>query len=203
MKFALPRGQKRFLIIVGVIFLLYQSYHVWTHRDITWRWKEEVQLADGSRVWVERVDVREVKGGGEPFKGLMRGSKITRIHIPDSLGDLVWESTLAPMILERGSPPARWVVIASPVWCEDHTRYGSPKPPYIQFEYIDGLWMPKQVDPKWYDRKSNLSMNEEQQAKHAGQSLTAEQVRKFNDRVYGIGKDYLAVDANYKSNCYR
>lgn len=202
MKFSLPRGQKWFLIIVSAIFLLYQGYHLWTHRDITWNWKEETQLADGSRIFIERDEVREVKPGGEPFRGLARGTKITRIHIPDSQGKIVWESKLAPMILERGVSPARWTVIASPTWCEDHYQYGSPKPPYIQFDYVNGQWEHKQVDPKWYGWKANLLMPEEQQAKYIGQSVTTEQIKRFNDPVYGIGKRYLSVDGNHKSNCY-
>lgn len=201
MKFVLPRGQKWFLIIVGAIFLLYQGYHLWTHRDITWNWKEETQLADGSRIWIERDEVREVKPGGEPFRGLARGTKITRIHIPDRQGKIVWESKLAPMILERGVPPAQWTVIASPTWCEDHYQYGSPKPPYIQFDYVNGQWEHKQVDPRWYGWKANLSMYEEHHA--GGQVLPAEQVRKFNDQVYQIAPRYLVVDGNHKSNCYR
>jgi hypothetical protein len=202
MKFVLPRGQKWFLIIAGVIFLTYQGYHLWAYRDITWNWKEEAQLADGSLIWIERDEVREVKPGGEPFKGLMRGTKITRIHIPDGQEKIIWESKLAPMILERGDPPVRWAVIASPVWCEEYYQYGSPKPPYIQFEYVNGQWGHKHVDPKWYGRQANLLMPEEQQAKHIGKSVTAEQVKKFNDPVYGIGKRYLSIDGNYKSNCY-
>lgn len=201
MKFVLPRGQKWFLIIAGAVFLLYQAYHLWNHRDITWIWKEETQLADGSRILIERDEVREVKPGGEPFRGLARGTKITRIHIPDSQGQVVWESKLAPMILERGDPPARWTVIASPTWCEDHYQYGSPQPPYIQFDYVNGQWQYQQVDPKWYGRKANLSMNEDQQA--LGLVLPAERVKKFNDQVHQIAPRYLAVDGNHKSNCYR
>lgn len=202
MKLSLPRGQKWFAVIVIAAFVLYVGNRLWTHRDITWNWKEEVQLADGTRLWVERVEVREVKGGGEPFTGIARGTKITQIRIPDNLGEVVWEATIAAMILERGVAPVRWMVIASPVFCEDHYRYGSPKPPYVQFDYVNGQWVHKQVDPKWYGRKANLLMSEEQMARHVGQSLTANQINKFNDPVYKISKRYLSVDGNYKSNCY-
>ncbi|HSP31873.1 MAG TPA: hypothetical protein VLO13_07695 [Halomonas sp.] len=200
MKLTLPRGQQWFAVIVIAIFVLYLGNRLWTHRDITWLWKEEVQLADGTRLWVERVEVREVKGGGEPFTGITRGTKTTQIRFPDNQGEVVWEATLAAMILERGEPPARWTVIASPVWCEEHYQYGSPKPPYIQFDYVNGQWTHKHVDPKWYGRKANLSMDEEQHA--TGKVLPVDQVRKFNDPVYKISKRYLSVDGNYKSNCY-
>lgn len=203
MKFVLPRRQKWFLIIVSAIVLLYQGYHHWTHRDITWNWKEETQLADGSRIFIERDEVREVKPGGEPFRGLARGTKTTRIHIPDSQGKIVWKSKLAPMILERGMSPARWTVIASPTWCEDHYQYGSPKPPYIQFDYVNGQWEHKQVDPRWYGWKANLLMPANQRAVHDSGALTAEQVKKFNDPVYKVFNDLLSVDRQAVLNCNR
>lgn len=203
MKFVIPPSQKRFLFIIGTIFLLYYGYSAWAYRDITWRWKEETLLEDGSRIWIDRVEVREAKGGGEPFTGILRGTKTTQIRIPDGQSEVVWESSLAAMIVERGDSPAKWVVIASPVWCDEHYKYGSPKPPYIQFDYVNGQWTYKPVDPKWYGRKANLLMSEEQQANHVGQSLTAEQIKKFNDPVYKVSKRYLFVDGNYKSNCYR
>ncbi len=200
MKVGTP-GQILFVKIVVPLLLLYYGYGLWAGRDITWRWQEETQLADGSRIQVKRVEVREVKGGGEPFRGPLRGTKITRIHIPDGQGEVVWESILAPMILERGAPPARWTVIASPVWCEDHYKYGSPRPPYIQFDYANGQWTHRPVDPRWYGTRSNLLMSAEQRMVHDGQSLTAEEIRKFNDPVYKVSKRYLVVDATKKSNC--
>jgi hypothetical protein len=203
MKFVLPRRQKWFLVIVGVIFLLYQGYHLWTHRDITWNWKEETQLADGSHIWIERDEVREVKGGGEPFSGLARGTKVTRIRIPDNQGKVVWESTLAPMILERGVPPVRWTVIAEPVQCGDHYKYGSPTPPYIEFDYANRHWIYKSVSPTWYGKRANLLIPDNQRAvSFDGRDMTAEQVKKFNDG-YGVAASFFVVKADEKSNCYR
>jgi hypothetical protein len=105
------------------------------------------------------------------------------------------------MVLERGEAPVRWVVIASPIFCEDHYRYGAPKPPYIQFDYVNGKWAHKHADLKWYGTKTNLLVAYGQQREHVGHSLTAEQVKKFNDPVYNVSKRYLSVDGNYKSNC--
>jgi len=205
MKFALPRGQQWFAVIVIAIFVLYLGNRLWSHRDITWNWQEEVQLADGSRVWVEREKIIEVRGGGEPFTS-SRGVKKNQIIISGELGDVVWNFPLAPMILERGETSGRWVVIASPLYCEDHYRYGSPKPPYIQFDYVNGQWAHKQVDPKWYGKRANLlgdyENTYEQQAKRVGRSFTAEQIRGFNERIYDAAKDQIVVDADYKSNCH-
>ncbi len=186
-----------------MILLVLYVVGLWFGRDITWRWKEEVQLADGSRIWVRRVEVREVKGGGEPFRGPLRGTKYTQIHIQDGQGEVVWEETLAPLILDHGAPPTRWTVIASPVWCEEHYQLGSPRPPYIQFDYMNGQWTHRHVDPIWYGRRANLLMPEKQQANHDGESVSAEEIKKFNNPVYGIGKDYLEVDPKYVSNCDR
>lgn len=180
---------------------MYVGYRQWVHRDITVRWKEEVLFSDGTRLWVNRERVIEIKPGGEPFQN-SRGPKKGRIIVPDELEKVVWDSSLEPMILERGIPPVRWLVIASPIFCEDHYQYGAPKPPYIQFEYVNGKWMHRYVDPKWYGKKSNLLMAYRQQQRQNGQSLTVGQINKYNDPVYGVAKNYLVVDANYKSNCY-
>lgn len=197
------KGQVRFVKIAIPLLMLYYAYGYWIGRDITWRWQEEILLSDGARISVRRVEVREIKGGGEPLRGAVHGTKITRIHIPDAVEEVVWESVLAPMILERGTPPALWTVIASPVWCEDHYNFGSPRPPYIQFDYANRQWSQRPVDPKWYGTRSNLLMPEEQIITHDGKSLTAKEIFKLNDPVYGISKRYLSVNGNEKSNCYR
>ena len=199
MKLALPRGQQWFAAIVIAIFVLYLGNRLWTHRDITVHWKEEVQLADGSRTWIGREKVT----GRRP--GIDRGVKADRIIIPGEKRDVVWEFPLSPMILEHGKAAGRWVVIATPGYCEEHYQYGSPKPPYIQFEYINGQWSHKHISPEWYGKRANLSSthepNYEQFAKRDGKSFTAEQVRVFIDQLYPA-KELIVVDANYKSNCY-
>lgn len=205
MKLALPRGRQWFAVIVIAVFVLYLGNRLWTHRDITWNWKEEVQLADGSRMWIERERITGLLGGGgEPFTS-SRGSKSSRIIIPDEQGDVVWESGLDPMILERGAASDRWVVIAMPRSCVDIFRLGSPKPPYIQFDYVNGKWTHKHADPKWYGKRGNLlgdsASTYEWQASYVGKSLTVDQIKKSNDQIYAAAKELIVVDANYKSNC--
>jgi len=205
MKLAHPRWQQWLAAIIIATVLVYLGNRLWTHRDITWNWKEEVQLADGSRVWIERERIIGTHGGGEPFTS-SRGPKSGRIIIPGKQGEVVWDFPLEPMVLERGVAPDRWVVIAIPRSCEDISKYGSPKPPYIQFDYINGKWTHKHVDSKWYDRRANLlgdySRTYERRADYVGKSLTADQVKKSNDRIYEITKEQIVVDANYKPNCY-
>ena len=204
MKLALPRGQQWFAVIVIAIFVLYLGNRLWTHRDITVHWKEEVQLADGSRTWIGREKVTEIKSGVEPFTN-PRGVKVQQVIIPGEKDDVVWEFPLRPMILERGDAADRWVMIAMATSCEDISRYGSTGLPYIQFAYARGQWSYRQADPKWYGKQANLSgvyeNTYEQFAKRVGKSFTAEQVRQFNNRIYAGGKALMIVDANYKTYC--
>lgn len=183
------------------ILLALAAYIGFVNRDITWEWEEDVKFFDEQRISIRRVEVRKTKGGGEPSRGQLRATKSTRVIIPDTEGEVVWESDIAPMILERGVPPIRWTMIASPVWCEEHYKYGSPQPPYIQFDYVDGKWINKHVDPRWYGKRANLLMSEEQRAAHDGKKVTAEQISKFNNPAYKVSQRYLAVDPNMKSNC--
>jgi len=175
----------------------------WLNRDITWRWKEDTLLVDGSQILIERIEVREIKSGGDPFRGTLRGTKITKIVIPDTAGEIVWESELLPMILERGDPPSKWMVIAGPLSCKDHYKYGSPRPPYIQFDLVDGQWLHKPVLQKWYGAHSNLLISEEQKSIHDGQLVTVEKIKKFNSPVYKIWPSDLIVESQKKSNCDR
>ena len=198
-----PLGFRNFVVALFVIVIsAYMGYRFWTTRDIAWRWEEEVQLADGGRIMVKRKQETEMKGGGEPFTN-PRGPKSGRITIMDGSNDVEWESALFPMIVERGLKPGQWVIIASPIFCQDHYKYGSPKPPYIQFEYTNGHWVNRHVDPKWYGRRSNLLMAYEKFEMFDGKSITAEEIRKFNNPVYKVPQRYLFVDAKRKSNCYR
>lgn len=193
------RGQKWFAVIVIAAFVLYLGNRLWTHRDIAVNWKEEVLLADGSRMWVERKKITGIR------PGINRGVKADQIVIPGEKGDVVWEFPLSPMILERGTEVGRWVVIASPSYCEEHYQYGSPKPPYIQFDYVNGQWSHKHVSPEWYGKRANLSSihepNYEQFSRREGKSFTARQIMEFLDRLYPA-KELIVVDGNYKSNCY-
>ena len=205
MKFALPRGKQWLTVIIIAIFVLYLGNRLWAHRDITLNWKEEVQLVDGSRVWIKRAKITEIKSGVEPFTN-PRGVRAEQIIIPGEKDDVVWEFPLSPMILERGETADRWVMIAMARNCEDITRYGSTGLPYIQFDYLRGQWIYKQADPKWYGKRANLSgvyeNTYEQLAKRVGKSFTAEQIRQFNYRIYAGGKALMVVDANYKTYCH-
>ncbi len=200
MKFVLPRGQQWFLVALVAIVAVYFGYRLWIHRDITVRWKEEVLLADGSSIWVERAKVTGMR------PGINRGIKADRIVIPGAQGDVIWEFPLRPMILERVKAVGHWVVIAEPQYCEEHYQYGSPKPPYIQFEYINGQWSHKHVSPKWYGKRANLSSiyepNYERFSGREGKSFTAEQINKINSRLYDAAKSLIVVDADYISNCH-
>lgn len=204
MKLSLPRGQKWFAVIVIAAFVLYLGNRLWTHRDIAVNWKEEVLLADGSRMWVERKKITGIKSGGEPFTN-PRGIKTEQVIIPGEKDDVVWAFPLRPMILERGESPSRWVMIAMAINCEDISRYGATKLPYIQFAYAEGQWSYRQAESKWYGKQANLSgvyeNTYEQLAKRVGKSFSAEQVKQFNDRIHAGGKALMVVDADYKTYC--
>lgn len=200
MKLSLPRGQQWFALVVIAAFVLYLGNRLWTHREIDVSWREEVQLADGSRIWVERKKITGMR------PGINRGIKADQIVIPGEGSDVIWEFPLAPMILERGTEIGRWVVIAIPIYCEEHYQYRSPMPPYIQFNYVNGEWSHKHVSPEWYGKRANLlgdfERSFEQFLKREGKAFTTKQIGQFNDRIFDAANEQIVVEANYKSNCY-
>ena len=194
------RPQIRFVAVVASLMAVYVPYRMWVNRDITWRWKDEVQLADGARVWIARTEVREILGGGEPFRGPSRTTKSARLELPGGSKPVVWEHRMEPMVVERGLSSVQWIVIATPIWCNEYREFGSPTPPYVQFEYVDGKWRHQAIAPRWYGKPSNLLMNDQQREAHDGGSITAEQIVKMN---YIVFKDLLSIEKSAKMNCDR
>jgi hypothetical protein len=183
---------------VAVATVVYLPYRMWSTRDITWHWKDEVQLADGSRVWVVRSEVREILGGGEPFSGPARTTKVARLELPGVSSSVVWEHRMEPLIVALGVNPVQWVVIAKPIWCNEYRDFGSPSPPYIQFEYADGKWGYQAVESRWYGKGTNLLVSTEQREAHDGVSVKAEKIPLFNYRIH---QSLQKIDLSAKMNC--
>ena len=192
------RPQIWFVAVVSALLAIYVSYRQWSGRDITWRWKDEVQLSDGTRLWVNRTDVREIIGGGEPFRGPSRSTKVARLELPGTAGPVTWAARMEPLIVERGISPVQWVVIATPIWCDEYKQHGSPTPPYVQFNYMDSAWTTAHVAPSWYGRRSNLLINDQEREARDGGQISAEQIEQVNYRVF---KDLLSIQKTAKMNC--
>ena len=110
-----------------------------------------------------------------------------------------WRGSVIPMVVSRGTPPVEWVVIGSAISCEQNKRYGNPRPDYVQFNYKNGHWTYRKVDPQFYQTISNLMVNPDRYILET--HIPVEDKAKFNKRSEGIGHRYLKVSQYSASGC--
>ena len=121
-------------------------------------WKEEVQLQDGTRIWVRRTVVgkahQDMMNG--PGRGEYRVSAY-RLEVIDSAGlppPPVWESKWENMIIDKDKDGI-WYVVVTPVNTKGWHDI-SPKYRYAQFKAVNGKWQQVDIDPTLDARTANL-----------------------------------------------
>lgn len=89
-------------------------------------WTEEVALADGSKIEIERRLTLEKTYYDLGQAGLK--PTFQWIRLPDGV---IFETkdALIPLHLERGSPPIRWPLLAAPVYCATFDSSIAPNRP--------------------------------------------------------------------------
>ena len=122
-------------------------------------WKEEVQLQDGTRIWVRRTVFgkahQDMMNG--PGRGEYRVSAY-RLEVIDSAGlppPPVWESKWFHISIDRDKE-GTWYVVVTPVNTKGWYDI-SPKYRYAQFKSKNGRWYQVDIDKNLDARNSNLS----------------------------------------------
>lgn len=155
-----------------------------------WRlsWREEVVLQDGSTVWVQRYKRMQRVYYEISHPGWQTRRNV--LTLPDGVR-FDSEDRLILMRLERGQPPVRWVLIASPVFCEEFNKYGRPKPDYIQFEYVHGQWRHRPLEPRLLGQPANLLLVA-RGIPPSGRVTEADR-RKWNSTSERVAYSYLVI----------
>ena len=186
------------LWIPTLLITLLTAWAMYSNRDRTYEWTEDVQLADGSVIQIKRKELVEVKGGELFKKGYWM--KEETVILPGKNGQkIVWRESTSPMVVLRGTPPIEWIVIGSTISCEQFKRYGSPRPAYTQFNYKNDKWTYHTVDPQFYGTISNLMVNEHRSNLETHIPVTDKD--KFNRLSEGIDTRYLKVSQYMISSC--
>jgi len=108
-------------------------------------WKEEVLLHDGSKIIVERSQIREGRhmiGQGPPIK-----EHTITFTPPGSNKVITWKDdftedvgrarfSLLALDILNGTP----YIAIQPTSCITYYKWGRPNPPYIFFKYVDQQW---------------------------------------------------------------
>ena len=118
-------------------------------------WREEVQLEDGTKIWVRRTVVGEAYtelGGISAYEVSNRTVEV--INAPGLGKPPVWSAKWRTLVLDRDKDGV-WYIVVSPVdregWANLHTKLL-----YAQFKAIDGQWRQVEIDPKLDARTANL-----------------------------------------------
>jgi hypothetical protein len=177
----------------GAALIVWVVFFWWTKRVA---WREDVILQDGSTVRIQRYKklVRVWYELSHPGWQTRRNA----LTLPDGVR-FDTEDRLTLMRLERGEPPVRWVLIASPLFCEEFTKYGRPKPDYIQFEYADGRWSHRAVQPRFLGQPANLLVNIRGVPKSG--LVTEAERQQWNSTAERIAHVYLVIDGSFFSVC--
>ena len=118
-------------------------------------WREEVQLEDGTKIWVRRTVVGEAYtelGGISAYEVSNRTVEV--INAPGLGKPPVWSAKWSLLVLDRDKDGV-WYIVVTPLdregWANLHTKLL-----YAQFKAIDGQWRQVEIDPKLDARTANL-----------------------------------------------
>jgi len=134
----------------GLVALLLGLLGACTHKSQSWT--EEVQLANGDVVRVERMHRYEMQGAwsGPQFEMPIE----TRLRI---VGDTAeWVGRLDPILLARDPSTGDFVLVGTTAVRQVWEEYGKRKLPYWSFRLRGDRWTPQQIEPWLFGMKSNL-----------------------------------------------
>ena len=118
-------------------------------------WREEVQLEDGTKIWVRRTVVGEAYtelGGISAYEVSNRTVEV--INAPGLGKPPVWSAKWRTLVLDRDKDGV-WYIVVTPQDAEGWTKL-EPKLLYAQFKAIDGQWRQVEIDPSLHARDANL-----------------------------------------------
>lgn len=125
------------------------------------QWEEEVQLASGEVLVVQRV-VKGVSPMGEvggPGGWDSEGMTVAVISPEHADNPPVWEGPFVPLLFDRDAQTGQWFMVATFYSCESWYALGKPKLPYTEYRLKEGRWQQQSLTPSLIGRKANMLTN--------------------------------------------
>jgi hypothetical protein len=120
------------------------------------QWTEDVRLEDGGTVQIERFvafDETNALGGGA-YNAVE--SKAT-LKFRGELASLpMWDFPRMALVLYRSSETRNWRLVTASTSCEVWRRDGKPRPPYWEYELIEGQWQEVPLSEESIGKRTNL-----------------------------------------------
>lgn len=118
-------------------------------------WREEVQLEDGTKIWVRRTVVGEAYTELGGYGEYQVSKEVLEVINAPGLGKPpVWSAKWSLLVLDRDKDGV-WYIVVTPLDAEGWTKL-EPKLLYAQFKAIDGQWRQVEIDPSLHARDANL-----------------------------------------------
>ena len=118
-------------------------------------WREEVQLEDGTKIWVRRTVVGEAYTELGGYGEYQVSKEVLEVINAPGLGKPpVWSAKWRTLVLDRDKDGV-WYIVVTPQDAEGWTKL-EPKLLYAQFKAIDGQWRQVEIDPSLHARDANL-----------------------------------------------
>jgi hypothetical protein len=139
------RFNGEFQTLKGILSIALAANGVAACSAPTSTWKEEVVLHDGRKLLVERSQT--YGGRSEPGQsGPIREHRM-RFMPPETNRSIEWESEYDKELGRTNFIPLALhvvnhtpYVVAYPNLCLSYRKWGRPNPPYVIFEYKNGVW---------------------------------------------------------------
>lgn len=146
-------------------------------------WSEEVRLADGSTLIVDRTAQGEKKyeiggpGGWDQAQMTLRiNPKENGVRPPP-----VWRDAFVPLLLDYDHFTQTWSLVSSFYFCSTWYELGKPELPYIEFQSTgDGTWIRVPLESRLIGRDSNLLTGPNAKGEHARVTLKEKEARERN-----------------------
>jgi hypothetical protein len=119
-------------------------------------WTEDVLLDDGTTVQIERhvaFDETNAAGGGV-YNAVERKAALQ--FTGELAGLPAWDYPRMALVLYRSKETRNWIIVAASTSCEVWLSDGAPRPPYWEYELVDGSWRKVSLRQESIGRSPNL-----------------------------------------------
>jgi hypothetical protein len=167
--------------------------------DVNIQWQEEVRMADGEMLLVNRTAKGEKQGElGGPGGWNQTEMTFEIINPPKNWKQPpIWREEYVPILLDYQADGHIWSVIATFYYCDGWEKLGRPKLPYVEYQSRDGgPWEVVPLEERLIGRNTNLLTG----PRSGGEAelVTAEERDKRNRSA---ANKYRKIVAKWHNSC--
>lgn len=191
---------KKYYLLAALAIAVFIALSAYFGNDL--EWTEDVRLPDGRIVTLSRS--AEFKGGTAPFGKRQTESKQRfEFRDPESGKSVIWTNTKTEgrlRTLALGISNGKPWLLSTPAYGNDLYMYKCPGPPYLLFEYANGVWASKPLAQIPVKRiRANMTTN----VLEASASITNGNIKLSADQTGNSYTNYegMPVQTFDNNNC--